>query len=64
MSRHAIIDRQGNVVNIIEWEGAEWLPPRNHYVIQSDTADVGDQYNFITKQFTKWHIINAAKRAT
>jgi hypothetical protein len=40
------------VVNIIVWEGAEWLPPRDHLVIESD-AQIGDIYDPETKTFSK-----------
>ncbi len=51
--RHAIVNKDGKVVNVIIWEGAEFLPPRDHYVIQSDVADMGDSYDFDKKEFTK-----------
>ena len=44
--RYALINNETKkVVNIIIWEGAEWLPPRNHIVIQSDQASIGDTYD-------------------
>lgn len=51
MTSHAIVNLDGIVVNIVIWEGHEWLPPRNHYVIQSDTARIGDNYIFEKKVF-------------
>lgn len=51
--RHAIIDQSNEVVNIIIWEGAEWLPPRNHTVVQSDSAAIGDIYEPTTGTFSK-----------
>lgn len=46
MTRHAIIDPKTNkVVNVVIWEGAEWLPPRGHLVIQSDICDIDDDYD-------------------
>lgn len=54
MSRFAVIENDSNiVVNIIVWEGAEWLPPRNHKVIRSDEANIGDIYNEETNKFLK-----------
>lgn len=54
MTRHAIIENESKkVVNCVEWNGAEWLPPRNHLVVQSDSANIGDIYNEQTKTFTK-----------
>ena len=51
-TRYSIVNQEGLVVNVLEWAGAEWLPPRNHYVIASDTAGIGYKYDFNTKQFT------------
>lgn len=51
-TRYAIVNKEGRVVNIIEWAGAEWLPPRDHYVIASDTASIGNIYDFETKTFS------------
>lgn len=42
---HAIVDQKGDVVNIVWWLGAEWLPPRNHLVIRTDVAGIGDKYD-------------------
>lgn len=37
MTRHAIVNKDTKkVVNVVIWQGAEWLPPRNHLVIQND----------------------------
>jgi hypothetical protein len=46
MSRHAIVDRDNKVVNVVVWEGAEWLPPRNHLVVHCGDrqCDIGDTY--------------------
>lgn len=56
MARHALVNTDNKVVNIIMWEGAEWLPPRNHTVIDVSNIDchIGDTYdqqnnNFIRK---------------
>jgi hypothetical protein len=50
--RHAIIEpKSKRVVNCVEWEGTEWLPPRNHLVVKSDVANVGDTYDENTKTF-------------
>ena len=56
MANFAVVENETKiVVNCIVWENAEWLPPRNHLVIQSDTARIGDVYhpengNFVTPQ--------------
>lgn len=43
--RHALVDRDGQVVNIICWNGDEWLPPKDHYVVRSKNAHIGDYYD-------------------
>jgi len=57
-NRHAIVNEQGLVVNMVVWEGAEWLPPRNHTVINlndryesNGKIGIGDTYNFDTDSF-------------
>lgn len=56
MARHAIIDQQGIIVNIVEWASPqdEWLPPRGHYVIEigDQPLAIDDTYDFVTKTFT------------
>ncbi len=42
--KHAIVNKENLVVNVIIWEGAEWLPPRDHMVVRSDHANIGDIY--------------------
>ena len=39
------------------WEGAEWLPPRNHWVVQNDTVDIGDTYDDANNVFIKPDLI-------
>lgn len=52
--RHAIVDAQTKeVVNVVLWEGKEWLPPRGHLVVRSDHCDVGDIYDEATNAFKK-----------
>lgn len=52
MAIFAVVENETKlVVNCIVWDNAEWLPPRNHLVIQSDTARIGDIYNEETKSF-------------
>lgn len=54
MKRHAVIDQDGNVVNVIIWDGVcKWKPPEGHIVVQHDLVDSGDVYNFSTRRFTK-----------
>jgi hypothetical protein len=44
--RYAVIQESDNlVVNVIMWDGqAEWSPPEDCFVVQSDTLNVGDTY--------------------
>ena len=52
MARHAIIESKSKiVVNCVVWEGKEWLPPRDHLVVQSDVANIGDIYDESKKSF-------------
>lgn len=54
MVHHAIIDPKTNeVINVVIWEGAEWLPPRGYYVVQDDLAQIGDKYDFERKKLIK-----------
>lgn len=50
--KHCIIDpKNGEVVNVVIWEGAEWLPPRGYLVVRSDIANIGDIFNIETGEF-------------
>jgi hypothetical protein len=53
MARHAIVDKDNKVVNVVIWEGAEWLPPRNHMVVNcpDEKCDIGDTYDPVNKVF-------------
>lgn len=54
MARHAIIDPKTNrVINVVIWNGAEWLPPRNHIVLQHDSVDIDDIYDPSTGSIIK-----------
>lgn len=52
MAKWAVINKLGEVVNCVEWDGpsTEWLPPRGHYIVQSDIVKIGDQYDFNLKK--------------
>ncbi len=51
--RFAIVDSTTLfVVNVCEWEGAEWLPPFGTYIVQSDGANIGDSYDPLTESFS------------
>lgn len=58
--RYAIIDpklAEKNIINIVEWNGAEWLPPRGMHVIPCPEANVGDTYDFEKKEWIRHYII-------
>jgi hypothetical protein len=44
--RHALVDANGIVVNVIELEpDANWRPPQGCSVVPSETADIGDMFD-------------------
>ena len=51
--RQAIVNKENKVVNVVIWEGASWLPPRDHYVVRHDTCNIGDIYDAKTNSFIK-----------
>ena len=51
--KHAIVNKENKVVNVVIWEGAEWLPPRDHLVVRSDVAGIGDIYHPETNSFER-----------
>lgn len=53
MARYAIVDQNNRVVNVVIWDGSEWLPPRNHSIIPHDSANVGDDYDPATNTIIK-----------
>jgi hypothetical protein len=58
--RYAIIDpnlKEKNIINIIEWEGAEFLPPRGMHVIPCPEANCFDTYHFDKKEFERHYIV-------
>lgn len=45
-NRHALIDPQtGLVRNVIIWEGAPFLPPKDHYVVHDCDGQIGDYWH-------------------
>lgn len=42
---HLIINADKRVVNRVIWEGAEFLPPRNHTVKRCDCGQIGDYWD-------------------
>ena len=54
--RYALIDRNGNVVNVISLElGSNWTLPVGHSVIQNTDCQIGDTYDGVT--FTRINMI-------
>ncbi len=53
MSRYAVINNESRkVVNVVIWEGAEWLPPRNHLVVPCKDGGIGWYYHEDKNAFT------------
>lgn len=50
---HALVNKEGKVVNVIWWVGHEWIPPSDHLVIRTDVAGIGDSYDHTTGVFAK-----------
>lgn len=45
LQRYAVIDANGNIINVTLWDGvSEWSPPDGCYVVQSDTMLIGGTY--------------------
>ncbi len=53
MSTYALVNEQGLVVNVIIWEGNEYLPKSGHSLIFSPIVDIGDSYDFDNDVFIK-----------
>lgn len=51
--KHAVINSKSHkVINIIEWDGvSKWSPPKDHYILKSELANVGQVYELRTKSF-------------
>lgn len=45
MYKHAIIDQNNNVVNVVITLQGQFKHPRNYVVVESEVAKVGDIYN-------------------
>lgn len=43
--RHAIVNKDGLIVNVVIWKGAKWKAPDNHYVVYSPVCNIGDRYD-------------------
>jgi hypothetical protein len=53
MTRHALVNKEGKVVNVIVWEGHPFVPPQNHMIVNSEVCDMGVTYDDRTETFTK-----------
>jgi len=53
--RWAYIESSSNLVtNVIDWDGVtDWSPEEGYFVIQSDTANIGDTYDPETGSITR-----------
>ena len=57
--RFALVEKAtGLVRNVIIWDGGEFLPPQNYYVVKSDACDVDCYYDqkrntFFNKEYRK-----------
>lgn len=46
MARFGIVNNETKkCVNVVLWDGAEWLPPANHIIVQHDGAEIGHIYD-------------------
>lgn len=44
--RYAIVNENGDVVNVAVWDGSTtWMPPKNHYAVYAPISDRGDTYD-------------------
>lgn len=51
MPRYAVVDAAGNVINIVEWDGAsDWRRPAGVQAVQTDIAGLG--WTYLAGQFT------------
>jgi len=56
MLRHAIVNKNNEVVNVILWDGInDWSPPQDHIAIHDKTelCNIGDLYDSTSKKFIK-----------
>lgn len=51
--KYAIINKDNQVVNVIVWVNGAFVAPRDHTVVESDGAKIGDLYNPEDGSFTK-----------
>lgn len=47
MLRHAVINKEGKVVNVVIWDGkTKWQAPEGCITVQNDQVNIGDDYDF------------------
>lgn len=55
MYRYAVINKDGDVMNVVIWDGVtQWNPPKDHIAVREDKVDVFDKYDRATKTFTRF----------
>jgi hypothetical protein len=60
MIRHAVINKDNVVVNVILWNRrAKWSPPEGHYLVQDDKVNIGDYYHKDKNKFTPFEVVKA-----
>lgn len=54
MKRHAVIDSEGNVVNVVLWDGASmWRPPEGHTLVEVEETPCGPGWTYADGVFTE-----------
>ena len=60
VKKYAHINVETNkVVNISRWDGREYLPAKGSMMVQSDSANIGDDWDPIREEITHIHVIGA-----
>lgn len=60
--RHAVVNKYNVVINVIKYKpDSNWHPPRDCYIVVSESADIGDWYDKESKKFFKTENVNGAK---
>jgi hypothetical protein len=53
MLRHAVINKEGKVVNVVIWDGkTKWQAPEGCITVQNDQVNIGDDYDYEKKEIT------------
>lgn len=51
--KHALINKDNKVDNIIVWDGRELTPPKGMTIVRCDDCNIGDTYDPKTNKFNK-----------